>query len=123
MSHYVTIWIGILVLFIISITIAQLSDNRPLVLVTAFGIATAQAFLVAAYFMHLKSEQPYIWYIMLSMILALALLYAGTQVDVGEPSGRFWNAVDTIQIIDQHAGEAAEQGHEQAQFAEGHGGL
>lgn len=102
-NHYLKIWGAILVLFVISITIAQVSDNRPLVLITAFGIAIIQGILVAAYFMHLKDQPMYVAYLLLSMLLALVLLYAGTMADVNHPSGTHWIATDTTQIIKEHA--------------------
>jgi caa(3)-type oxidase subunit IV len=106
-SHYLQIWATILVLFVVSIAIAQISHSRPLVLIAAFSIAAVQAVLVAAYFMHLKEEKAYITYLLLSMMLALVLLYTGTMADVNHTSGTHWVATDTTQLIKDHA-EAAE---------------
>jgi caa(3)-type oxidase subunit IV len=110
-SQYLQIWATILVLFVVSIAVAQVSHSRPLVLITAFGIAIVQATLVAAYFMHLKEEKTYISYLLGSMILALVMLYAGTMADVHHTSGVNWVATDTEQLIKDHEGKAAEPHH------------
>ncbi|CAK0743941.1 cytochrome c oxidase subunit IV [Gammaproteobacteria bacterium] len=106
-SHYINVWVAVLALFIISITVSQLSNYRPLVLITAFGIATIQAILVGAYFMHLKGEKKYIYYLLFSMLLALAMLYFGTVSDNGHPSGKNWTTTDTLRIMKEHEGHPA----------------
>jgi len=111
-ARYIKIWAVILILFGISISVAILSHNRPLVLFTAFGIAVVQAFLVAAYFMHLNVEKRYAWYILPSMVLALVMFYAGTMADVNRPSGQNWVATDTMRIIKEHEGQPAEHSGE-----------
>lgn len=124
-SHYIQIWATILILFVVSITIAQVSYERPFVLVTSFGIAMVQAFLVAAYFMHLREEKAYITYLLISMLLALVLLYAGTMGDVNHSAGKNWEATDTAKIIQDNAdwedklneaanGEASSEAHGEA---------
>jgi len=101
-SHYVTIWFGILVLFAISIAMAQFSSYRPLILVVAFAIAIIQALLVGAYFMHLKLEERYIHYLLYAMLSALALFYLGIVSDTGRPAGLHWTATDSSKIIEEH---------------------
>lgn len=117
-SHYINIWFGVLFLFVISITAAQISTSRPLVLVISFGIALVQAYLVAAYFMHLKGEKPYIHYLLYSMIVALTLLYLGTMNDLQKPAGQHWTATDAMQIIKDHTAAESDNKpgeHSQAQ--------
>jgi caa(3)-type oxidase subunit IV len=111
-SHYLTIWFSVVVLFGISVAVAQVSESRPLVLVVAFGIAIIQIYLVAAYFMHLKGEKTYISYLLISMLLALSMLYWGTSDDVERTSGLFWKASDTIQIINAHKNQTVHHSHE-----------
>lgn len=101
-EHYFKIWAVVLALFVISVTVAQISDNRPLVLMTAFGIAIVQAFLVASYFMHLNEEHSYVLYLLLSMVLVLMTFYVGSIEDVGHTLGLNWVASDSQQLIEQH---------------------
>jgi len=111
-AYYIKIWAVILVLFVISVSVALLSHDRPLVLVTAFGIAIVQATLVAAYFMHLNVEKRYAWYILLTMFLVLAMFYLGVQSDVNHPSGQNWVATDSMRLIKKHEGQPVEHAGE-----------
>jgi caa(3)-type oxidase subunit IV len=104
-AYYIKIWAVILVLFVVSVSVAVLSEDRPLVLVTAFGIAIVQAILVAAYFMHLNVEKRYSWVILVSMLLALAMFYFGVKSDVNRPSGQNWVATDSMRLIKEHEGQ------------------
>jgi caa(3)-type oxidase subunit IV len=119
--HYFTIWGVLLVLFIISVTVAQLSDNRALVLVTVFGVATFQAFLVATYYMHLEAKQTHIAYLMLAIFFALVLVYANAQADAGIPSESLGQTVDTTQLTDEHKEQVARIGHAQVRPTGEHG--
>jgi caa(3)-type oxidase subunit IV len=101
-SSYINIWLIILVLFGVTIAVSQISPSRPLLLAVAFGIAVVQAILVAAYFMHLKGERPYIHYLLYSMLVAMMMLYFGTQADVRHFSGEHWTATDTMRIINEY---------------------
>ncbi|KOR31257.1 hypothetical protein TI04_01865 [Achromatium sp. WMS2] len=53
--------------------------------------------------MHLREEKAYISYLLISMLLALVLLYAGTMGDVNHSSGKHWEATDTTKIIQDNA--------------------
>lgn len=110
-GHYTNIWFGILILFVVSITASQVIGYRPLMLVVAFGIATIQALMVAAYFMHLKQEKKYIHYLLLSMLTALALMYLGMQQDNAHPYGKNWTTTDTLNIIQEHKNNPAKSEH------------
>ena len=88
-KKYVKIWGLLLVLLVISIAGPELGI-RSVTLITAFGIAVVKAVIVAREFMHIKIERKYVSYMMLSMLLMAFLFYAGTVVDVQEPSGQNW---------------------------------
>lgn len=88
-GFYVKIWAILLVLLIISI-LGPMFGNVWLTLATAFGIAVVKAGMVAAYFMHLNVEKKYIWYLLLSMLLAMGVLFMGISPDVMQHRGSNW---------------------------------
>jgi caa(3)-type oxidase subunit IV len=60
-------------------------------LITAFGIATVKAYLVAKHFMHIDVAAKYIAYLMVTMLVFMLLFFAGTAPDVMKPQGRNWD--------------------------------
>lgn len=88
-SFYVKIWGILLVLLVISIIGPELGI-RIVTLITAFGIAVVKAWMVAAYFMHLKGEKKFVHYMLYTMLIFMALLTAGIMVDINKPQGRNW---------------------------------
>lgn len=94
-SFYVKIWGILLVLLIISI-LGPMLEHQAITLVTAFGIAVVKATMVCAYFMHLNVEKRYVWYLLITGLLLIGLLFAGVSPDVMAPSGTNWeNCVST----------------------------
>ena len=87
--HYVKIWGVLLVLLVISVC-GPMLEIKAITLITAFGIAIVKAWVVANYFMHLNIEKKFIIYILLSMLICMALFFAGTAPDVMAPSGSNW---------------------------------
>ena len=69
--NYIKIWGILCVLLVISI-FGPFLEIRIVTLITAFGIAIVKAYLVAAYFMHLKYEP---FFVVLVMAVGLACLY------------------------------------------------
>lgn len=102
-SHYIKIWIWLTILFIISVC-GPLLEIRFVTLITAFGIALVKAFLVAYHFMHLKLEKKYIIYMLVTMLLMVILLFAGTAPDVMSPGGQQWKRLDNQQSAPAHPG-------------------
>ena len=88
-KYYIKIYLLLLVLFVISVLGPELG-HRGVTLVTAFGIAVVKAVIVAAYFMHLNVEKKYIHYIMYSMLLLMAVYYAGVRIDIQGGKGQNW---------------------------------
>ena len=91
--NYVKIYIILLVLFAISVT-GPLIGVKMLTLITAFGIAIVKAAMVAGYFMHLKFERRYIWWLMFVMLIALLLLFMGLAPDIMKDNGVRWTNPD-----------------------------
>ncbi len=89
-TNYVKIWAILLVLLVISV-LGPLLGHRTLTLVTAFGIAGVKAYIVAAHFMHLKTELKIASYILVTMVALMVLLFMGVSPDVMKHDGRNWN--------------------------------
>ncbi|HYX37407.1 MAG TPA: cytochrome C oxidase subunit IV family protein [Oligoflexus sp.] len=102
---YFKIYLVLLVLLVVSIIGPEL-NNRVLTLITAFGIAIVKALMVAAYFMHLKVEKKYIWYMLYTMLLMVFLFFLGTAADVMKSDGNNWTNESAHRLIDQHKGNA-----------------
>jgi len=96
--NYFKIYLWLLVLFVISVAGPEVAElmgleglNRMLlVLSTAFGIALVKAYMVCAYFMHLKFEKIYAPYVLLSCIALLFIFFFGVATDVMKPDGQNW---------------------------------
>lgn len=102
-GYYVKIYWVLLALLVVSIIGPELG-NRTLTLITAFGIAIVKALMVAAYFMHLKMEKKYIWYMLYSMLLMVFLFFLGTAADTMKPDGNNWTNDAAHRLIEQHKG-------------------
>jgi len=94
-KHYVKIWGLLLVLLIISI-LGPMLEIRSLTLITAFGIATVKAVIVARNFMHLNIEKRYVTLMLTTMLLFVILFFAGTAADVMVPGGTNWIRLDMM---------------------------
>lgn len=97
-KHYVKLYFILLGLLIVSI-IGPEFGIKILTLITAFGIALVKAYMVAAYFMHLNTEKRYIHYMLYTMLLFMAIFFAGVCVDVMRPKGENWENVSALEII------------------------
>jgi caa(3)-type oxidase subunit IV len=98
-QYYVKMWGILLVLLIISVIGPELGIPL-LTLITAFGIALVKAYMVAAYFMHLNTEKRYIHYMLYTMLLFMAIFFAGVCVDVMRPKGEHWENKAALSIIE-----------------------
>ena len=95
---YGKIYIALLILFVVSVAGPEVAhifgmegvSRTVLVLTTAFGIALVKAYMVCAYFMHLKFEKIYAPYILLAMVTLLFIFFFGTATDVMKPKGHNW---------------------------------
>jgi caa(3)-type oxidase subunit IV len=88
-SHYIRIWVVLLVLLVISIT-GPMLEIPAVTLVTAFGIAGVKAFLVMKHFMHLDRELPLVRYILTTSVVFMIMFFAATAVDVMNHEGARW---------------------------------
>lgn len=94
--YYIKIWGLLLVLLVISVLGPELG-NKVITLITAFGIAIVKATIVAAYFMHLKDELKYIWYMFFTMLALMLVFYFGISPDVQYGEGHRWEVTSPYQ--------------------------
>lgn len=88
-AAYVKVWGALLVLLLISV-LGPLAEITWLTLITAFGIATVKAYLVAKKFMHIQLEPRYVAYLFTTCLALLLLFFAGTAPDVMRHDGQNW---------------------------------
>ena len=115
-SYYVKIWAVLLVLLIVSIA-GPMLGNKILTIITAFGIAVVKALIVASFFMHLNVEKKYIWYLLITMLGAVAIFYFGVAADVMKYNGSNWTKPASVQY-DQDLKKKLEAGGEHGDHTE-----
>lgn len=110
-TNYVKIW-GILVVLLVISVLGPFLGHPIVTLITAFGIATVKAFMVAKYFMHITLERKWITYLMVTMLLLMVLFVGGVAPDVLKHEGLRWENVAAKESVIKGnlAGEAAEHG-------------
>ena len=73
---------------------AALVEHRPtaiaITLSTAFGVAVVKAYMVAKNFMHINFTRRFVPYLIVTMVLFMVLLFAGTAPDVMKLEGQNW---------------------------------
>lgn len=73
---YVTVFVALMALTIITVTISTFHLDPPLAIAVALAIAAVKGSLVAAYFMHLISEKKLIYAALgLTAVFFLALMF------------------------------------------------
>ena len=87
--NYIKIWYWLLVLLAVSVA-GPMFEIPALTIITAFGIATVKAYLVAANFMHLKFEKKIIWFLLILSICLLGVFFFGTAPDLMMTEGDQW---------------------------------
>ncbi|MGH7338969.1 MAG: cytochrome C oxidase subunit IV family protein [Candidatus Rokuibacteriota bacterium] len=87
--NYVRIWAILSVLLVISV-LGPMVGIRVVTLLTAFGIAIVKAYMVARYFMHIDIAAKYVTYLVMTVLVFMFLLFAGTAPDVMKAEGRNW---------------------------------
>jgi caa(3)-type oxidase subunit IV len=87
--NYIKIWYWLLVLLAISVA-GPMLEIPAITIITAFGIATLKAYLVAANFMHLKFEKKIIWFLLILSICLLGVFFFGTAPDLMMTEGDQW---------------------------------
>ena len=104
--NYVKIWAILVALLIVSV-LGSMSHIREVVLIAAFGVALAKAYLVARNFMHLNVEKRWVPYLLIMCLLFIAILFAGVAPDVMKHSGLHWTKNPADRSVPSGTGAAA----------------
>jgi caa(3)-type oxidase subunit IV len=88
-TNYVVIWAILLGLLVVSV-LGPMVGIKIVTLLTAFGVAIVKAYLVARHFMHINIAAKYVTYLVVTALVFMFLLFAGTAPDVMKPEGRNW---------------------------------
>lgn len=91
-TSYVKVWAILCGLLILSV-LGPMAGIRLLTLIAAFGIAGVKAYLVAKHFLRVGAERRYIAYVLVTAVVFMVLLFAGTAPDVMAHHGRQWTNV------------------------------
>ena len=88
-TNYVAIW-GVLCALLGVSLVGPMFGVRLLTLVTALGIAIVKAYIVCAYFMHLRIEKRWVAYVFGFMLALMLVFFGGTAPDVLRQDGLRW---------------------------------
>jgi caa(3)-type oxidase subunit IV len=116
-QHYVRIWAILVILLVISV-LGPMLEIRLVTLLTAFGIAVVKAYLVAKNFMHINVEQRFVPYAMVTCLVFMLLLFAGTAPDVMKAEGTGWQKPEWLEDLAQSAAPPQYE----TEYTEEHGG-
>ncbi len=83
------IWAILIVLLMISVA-GPMIGIKWVTLLTAFGIATVKAYLVAVNFMHIGAAKRFVPYLIVTCLLFMLLFFAGVAPDVMKADGENW---------------------------------
>ena len=118
-KHYIKMYLILMVLFSISV-LGPLTGIKWVMLITAFGIAVVKAYIVVAYFMHLKFEKKVAIYIVSVSLGLMFLFYFAVAPDVHNHEGRNWeNVAAKKSIADGFAAAKADEAAHHAGGAHG----
>jgi caa(3)-type oxidase subunit IV len=106
-AHYIRIWAILVALLVVSV-IGPMFEIQLLTLITAFGIACVKAYMVAANFMHLKTEKPIAVYILATCLIFMFLFFSGTAPDVMKTEGNNWDKPGLKALIAAGLAESGE---------------
>ena len=93
--NYVKVW-GVLVILLAVSLLGSVTGVRWVVLIAAFGVAVAKAYLVAKNFMHVTIEKRFVPYLLVTCLVFMILLFAGVAPDVMKQEGRNWKHVTEV---------------------------
>jgi len=88
--NYTKVFYWLVGLAFVSFIGPEITENRILILLAAFGIALVKAYLVVVNFMHLPMTPRYVTYMMATTLIFVALFFAATSPDIMKPDGSNW---------------------------------
>jgi caa(3)-type oxidase subunit IV len=121
--NYIKIYFILLALFVVSIVGPEIGTklgSKTITLITAFGIAGVKAYLVCAYFMHLKFELRMISLMLISCVGFLFLFFIGVAPDVMQKKGSNWNTTIKVTAEKEAPHESHHSGADTHESDKGH---
>ena len=97
-SYYIRIYWILAALLVVSIVGPLYADadfipkalTGTIVLVTAFGVAIVKTIMVAGKFMHLDVEKKFVWWLLITCLVAMFICFAGLAPDIMNDRGANW---------------------------------
>lgn len=125
-NHYVKVYLGLLVLLVLSILGPEVAPRLGygvipgigirvatfVMLLTAFGIAVVKAWMVIKNFMHLSIERPIAKWFLAASVLLLALFWGGIAPDVQSHAGANWENVAAQAAVERGIAGPEDHGEE-----------
>jgi cytochrome c oxidase subunit 4 len=76
-ATFIKVWIGLLVLTLIEVVLGYIQFNMHVMLTLLLGFSIVKAYLIMAYFMHLKYDRPSLSWILVPPLIACILIMVG----------------------------------------------
>lgn len=74
---FVKVWVGLLVLTLIEVILGYIQFSTYVMLTLLMGFSLVKAYLIMAYFMHLKFDRPSLSWILVAPLIACILIMMG----------------------------------------------
>jgi cytochrome c oxidase subunit 4 len=74
---FIKVWIGLLVLTLIEVILGYIQFGTYIMLTLLMGFSIVKAYLIMAYFMHLKFDRPSLSWILVPPLIACILIMMG----------------------------------------------
>jgi cytochrome c oxidase subunit 4 len=74
---FIKVWIGLLGLTLIEVILGYIQFNMHIMLTLLMGFSIVKAYLIMAYFMHLKYDRPSLSWILVPPLIACILIMMG----------------------------------------------
>jgi len=87
--NYLKIWAVLIGLVVVSV-VGSLVGIRAVTLITAFGVACIQAYVVAKKCMRIDATRRFVPYIVATVLVFMLLFFAGAAPDVMKAEGVNW---------------------------------
>ena len=107
LSMYFQVFGTLVILTILTVAVSYMGFGKAAIFV-AMAVALAKAFMVCAYFMHLKWEDPFNRFVLLASLGFMSIFFIITATDVGY-RGQINPETDTMVLRDEDKNRVAEE--------------
>ena len=112
LSMYLAVFGALCVLTVVTVAVSYMGFGKAAIYV-AMVVAIAKAYMVCAYFMHLKWDDPFNRLVFVSAILFMAIFFVITATDLGF-RGQVNPETDTMVLRNEEAAKASEDKRKEA---------